>query len=80
MHDKIGRAVNKCRDPRASLEQRLDEEPSGALHAVGMGDELTLLRSGEGGDRAGVGLGRTFGAFGVLQTLNIPDFNLHGMR
>jgi hypothetical protein len=39
----VGCDVHELRDARAGLEQRLDEQPSGPLHAVGMGNALALL-------------------------------------
>ncbi len=50
--DLVGFDVHKLRDPRSGLEQRLDEEPSGALHPVGMSNQLALLFAGEPGDHS----------------------------
>jgi hypothetical protein len=43
----IGLDVHELRHPSAGLEQRLDEQSPRTLHAVGVGDELALLVSGE---------------------------------
>jgi hypothetical protein len=39
--------VHKLRDPGTSLEEGLDQQPSGALHAVGVGDEPPFFIVGQ---------------------------------
>jgi TCP-1/cpn60 chaperonin family len=41
----VGFDAHKLRDSSAGLEERLDQQPSSTLHAVGVGNQLALLFS-----------------------------------
>ena len=46
----VGGDVHKLRHPGAGLEQRLDQQPSRALHPIRVCDELAFLLTAESGD------------------------------